>query len=540
MRKVLLFSGLMISFGLVAVAQQDQAFSRLAEGPAGVLLTAEERIHLNGLSGDDETKSFTELFWIRRDPDLGTRANEFRIDFEARVVAADEQFPEENLRGALTDRGKVLLLLGVPSQRETGSIDAYLGYLYRDRRSGGTHGSLRTGTEDMGRLDHTHIHGLVPRGWVVDTTVPEEFRETSGLDMQTKKHGVLFNLARGVATIWTFSRDQIPESVPLPEDADSVTFAFFDSNGDGHFRLQTGIRRAKSGLEVLAAMPAAKVANPTLMEVPHFPLIPGAQPASETELGWLNLDPARWPDGAQVQLVRGIQNEAEFPAWLFLRLPESMPKGDLLVGRLIREDGTVEGSFRVATSGLKTALGRTYELAFPAPQTFCTVEFALVAAGQPLATGKLVVNPVKRDPDSPFITAMIAGGEFFEVDTYQPGSPFVFGGYHLIPRPDGHYGLSENLNYFCLLTGLSEAKAGNPKALVKLDLFRHGQAKAVYSPPQRTVELSPVAPKVFMFGSQLPLSILPGGGEYRLELVLTEPQSGSFRRSQIQLVLAEE
>ncbi len=85
--------------------------SSWAEGPEGFLLTDDERSRFEALQTDGEVEEFIGLFWARRDPDLGTFENEREIDFTARVEAADMQFGEPERRGALSDRGQVLILL---------------------------------------------------------------------------------------------------------------------------------------------------------------------------------------------------------------------------------------------------------------------------------------------------------------------------------------------------------------------------------------------------------------------------------------------
>ncbi len=84
-------------------------------GPEGVLLTTAERKAWAALDDDDAARDAIGLFWARRDPDASTPDNEARNDFEARIAAADEQFTLPEQRGALSDRGRVLLLLGRPA-----------------------------------------------------------------------------------------------------------------------------------------------------------------------------------------------------------------------------------------------------------------------------------------------------------------------------------------------------------------------------------------------------------------------------------------
>ena len=62
-----------------------------------------------------DREEFIRSFWKRRDPTPETDRNELRETFERRVAFADHVFPAEGERGALTDRGRIFVLLGAPS-----------------------------------------------------------------------------------------------------------------------------------------------------------------------------------------------------------------------------------------------------------------------------------------------------------------------------------------------------------------------------------------------------------------------------------------
>ena len=75
------------------------------------------------ITSDEEAERFIQLFWAKRDPDLKTPVNEFKIVFDQRVKEADQLFGLPKTRGALTERGKLYVLLGPPKtlQRVTGT-----------------------------------------------------------------------------------------------------------------------------------------------------------------------------------------------------------------------------------------------------------------------------------------------------------------------------------------------------------------------------------------------------------------------------------
>jgi GWxTD domain-containing protein len=78
--------------------------------------TDDEKAAFRKLTTDEEAGRFIALFWARRDPDLRTPRNEFKERIEALVKLADEHFGHRGRRGALTERGKVLIVLGPPKQ----------------------------------------------------------------------------------------------------------------------------------------------------------------------------------------------------------------------------------------------------------------------------------------------------------------------------------------------------------------------------------------------------------------------------------------
>jgi GWxTD domain-containing protein len=86
-----------------------------AGGPVRWLLTAEERRDFERASDAVSRSEFVTSFWKARDPKPETPDNEYREEFEKRVAFADGRFTQDEVRGSLTDRGMVFILLGPPS-----------------------------------------------------------------------------------------------------------------------------------------------------------------------------------------------------------------------------------------------------------------------------------------------------------------------------------------------------------------------------------------------------------------------------------------
>ncbi|MBE3125865.1 MAG: GWxTD domain-containing protein [Acidobacteria bacterium] len=88
----------------------------------GYIITREERKIFLELP-DTGKDAFIEEFWKRRDPDLDTERNEYKVEYEDRLDKAGSLFRGEGRPGWLTDRGRIYILFGPPSERLTYPMD---------------------------------------------------------------------------------------------------------------------------------------------------------------------------------------------------------------------------------------------------------------------------------------------------------------------------------------------------------------------------------------------------------------------------------
>ena len=77
------------------------------------IVTAQEERIFREMPPEDRAE-FVADFWRRRDPDPETEANEFRDQYYSRLAAADKAF-RTAIPGWMTDRGRVFILLGPPT-----------------------------------------------------------------------------------------------------------------------------------------------------------------------------------------------------------------------------------------------------------------------------------------------------------------------------------------------------------------------------------------------------------------------------------------
>ncbi|HMM35208.1 MAG TPA: GWxTD domain-containing protein [Thermoanaerobaculia bacterium] len=117
MRKLRLLATLvpLVALALPAAAQLDK-FKDWESSPEFVYYaTDDEKKAWEGVTSDEQAQKFFNLFWGKRHPDYQkTAQNVFRTRFDALVAEADKRFTLGKKRGALTERGKVLILLGPP------------------------------------------------------------------------------------------------------------------------------------------------------------------------------------------------------------------------------------------------------------------------------------------------------------------------------------------------------------------------------------------------------------------------------------------
>jgi GWxTD domain-containing protein len=86
-----------------------------ADGPVRWLLTPEEKRAYADSVNPISRSELIANFWRVRDPRPDTPENEFREEFDKRVAFADARFAQNEVRGSLTDRGMVFILMGPPT-----------------------------------------------------------------------------------------------------------------------------------------------------------------------------------------------------------------------------------------------------------------------------------------------------------------------------------------------------------------------------------------------------------------------------------------
>ena len=81
------------------------------------IITSQERAVFEKLSSSQEREQFIEQFWLRRDPDRRTDANEYKDEHYRRIAYANERFTS-GIPGWKTDRGQIYIIHGKPVEIE--------------------------------------------------------------------------------------------------------------------------------------------------------------------------------------------------------------------------------------------------------------------------------------------------------------------------------------------------------------------------------------------------------------------------------------
>lgn len=462
--------------GMAALATAEETL-RFLEGPAQWIATKEEKKEFAALTSEAAAKAWVELFWARRDPDLTTAVNEFKVEFDQRVAAADQAFGWEKQRGAMTDRGRTLIVMGPPRAAENFS---------------------------SGNRTQTNLGSP---GWVTEET-----------DRQ------------GEGEVWEYRGEQIPKAVK----AQQVLFLFTESRpGLGDFVLNRAERRNATALKLLAEAPQRTLLHPKLTEVPRLGLVAGSKAASAQQLAIFEAEVKPWPEGAQVLVREGVMSALWHPVWVHIFLPDPVPPADEAVGRA--RGGPSGGTFAVAANPLSVAGGHVYQYSIPVEAGSWEVDVALLKAGVPLAVTTAAITTEKAPEQGTYISPFFWGVDVRQEIQARLGDPFNIGGWRVLPRPDNLYTTDESLAYFCFVVRPPVGPEGHVSGELTLNLF-FGERKVAELPTQN-VSFSQISEGLWMMGSSLPLSGFRRPGDYRLEITLKELASGVSKTIQVPMTV---
>ena len=433
----------------LALAAPPGKYADWAGGPVRHLMTAADREQWAAVSTEQEAQEFIDLFWARRDPSPATPENELRDEFDRRVELADVHFTTKRTRGAMTDRGRALILLGSPWQ------------------VGGRGPESRA----PGLRDTPTMQDIDAGGGVVPVPGP-----------------------RGQAALltWTYAHDNRPAFVKRKV----LEIMFVDDQGDGQW--QFAKTRNTDPDAVMQQAAAALVFSPDLTRAPLFGAAPG-QPGQFASFRTLALREAcdRFREEGKPSEGPALLTWAQFvvpdgrsftPVQLFLPRGSGIEAGRRLTlfGVVEDEEGTVVQVHEEPVTLLASRGDAYVDKSLTLPPGTWWATFGLADQGKVLSMvmARLEVDPL--DPAASAISEMILSNNAFALPEAQKiGDPFAFGGYKVVPKADRSFSTADDIHFFYELRNPGLAKSGAPRIEAKIDITgkaANGQAVAMDFP----------------------------------------------------------
>jgi GWxTD domain-containing protein len=479
-RLVVLFCfTLTVLVGPIADAQLSGDFANWAEGPEGFLLTKKEKKEWAKINIDAAAEQFIALFWAKRNPEPNNPFNTFRAEFESKVSFADENFGYGKHRGALSERGRVLILMGRPDSRQGRGIDGAPAV----GGSSGATGAVENNTET----------------WYYDPSkLPAAFK------------------AKGAQLYFLFYEERL------------------DSNA---FELDRTNRESFKAMSALSRAPDVYLLHPNLKEVPKPISVAGGAPAAAAHLAWLNQGEAPFDDVAIVFSELGVSDSVNRPLWVHLEMPPDAPDLDLLVGRVTGPVGEVTSNFEIVPTPIAGQYGATYHLSFPLTVGSHTVEIVGAAGGEPQLIQRITAEISPVPDEGTWLSPVWLGTGVTPNPEAMIGAAFTVGGWHLTPISGPELTRASEIAYFGFVVRpvFNEEGAVNLESTVQLK--RDG--KPFGKPFTVPLDPSRVLGDLYMYGNSVGLAGVPETGPYEFEFTVTETISDTSSKRVLPIEITE-
>ena len=476
MTRILIVSAAATIIAAGAFAQLSAENREWARGPVQFIMTPQEQQQWNQVKTDAEAKAFEDLFWARRDPSAGTQTNEYRDAFEMAVKYADEHFAEGRRKGSLTERGRLLVLIGPPSRIE---------------RSGGSSTS--------------------------NATVPGSIGGVTGGDQPVPTQ------------VWIY---EAGKSAALGNQPLRVTFT--DQFSNNTWTMQ------RSGVDVADLTRrslAQSVVNPNLTKVPAVqpsmterqPSLPKATtpaPAATAGIGVFKteslktaVEQMKSAKTSPYKSIHMMYTELLSPNGdYFVPVQLYIPKSaGLTADQVVTFFGTLEDSTGTAVAifeepaTVSTSNGDLYfdkSLNGLKPGTYRATLGLSDKDGKPVVMTTQPIELKAMAKDATGISRLVLAHDVHQTDSAALiGAPYAFGRVKIVPKGDRVFTNKDEITYFVEVVnpGIDEA-TNMPKLQVKLELAGRGTKEK----PGRTIS-APISD-----ATPLPLTGVPGPGQYAI------------------------
>jgi GWxTD domain-containing protein len=227
----------------------DQPVLSLGRGPVSLLMMPQEKVFFSTkLRARFQRQQFLDRFWQGMAVNCEEGANPARETFWERVQIASERFDEEALPGWLSDRGRILILLGEPERVEDVAIEIgdvpYEGQIWHwgeredapDRvafhRTALTW-SFTQPDPEMPEGGGTLQAEVVPIGDLLPAYA-QYFRVSNGCGMTEEQRAQQATVAWR-QELWDLADGVLAGATPEVDDATEPEWSFFPAEGDATF-----------------------------------------------------------------------------------------------------------------------------------------------------------------------------------------------------------------------------------------------------------------------------------------------------------------
>jgi len=454
-------------FSIFAFAGLSEKHQSWAKSPEAFLMTKAELKEWKTLATDQEAEHFIDLFWARRNPHPESAFNSFKAKFDSMVKYCDENFAYEGKRGALSDRGKVFLLMGPPH--------------YKERRA-----PTQTVT-------------------VAATAVGQDARGTDE--------------ARANLVLWVYDPARMLPA--FTAKGSRLVFTFYENRPESNdFVMDRSHREATIPLKMLKKAPEVYLLHPDLDTIPKPVSVPGGTPATPAQLTSLE-GASEGPLNEKLLFVQdlGVADAAHRPLWIQIVLPKGEPVIERFAGRVLDSKGEkVLSTFQLEASAIDGDEQSIYHLTFPLAAGSYRYELAGFIKEQVQLIHKANVE-IPETSEGTWFSPVWAGLDARQETDAMLGQAYTFGVWHLIPLSTDTAPKSRTLSYFGYVIHPKVEEGSKPSAHLKLTLRKDG--KRLGKPANLNLPMVEVTDGVFMYANAINLSPLPTG-KCTLEFKISE------------------
>lgn len=511
-----LFSTLLTASLLAALSP---GLAEFGTGPTKFLMTKAEQKQWKRISSDKDAQAFIDLFWARRDPTPDTFRNEFREAFNQRIVDADAQFTTEGSRGAMSEPGRILILLGPPTK------------IFQKAEGPSNDGPVTDGS--AGGAPSGGGRGSGPS---LPSTIDLGYRKLA------------------LNQTWVYSGKELPKGTKFPQ----IEITFFDGklsvggaanggvSGTGD-SVSGGLYARSLMFDAIGSAPQRSIVSPDLKEPRKFPAsetaygIPVAATAAvpvaagappDTSLKSAALIAAVDQARASADAAKGSVVWREFEpgedgvrTGLHLDLPAAGTAAGTPVeifGNIVDASGKVVKQFE-ENAGVRESSGDLFvDRAFMLPPGRYDAVFGAAKDGAPVVVGRATMD-VQGDDGKPSVRELVLSSNLQPLSASQLDDAFAMGGMKVIPKANGAFKKEDRLWYVFQVRNPSRGEDGVPK--IKLSVLIHGTDPANTSLARRAPEKEVMANalgeggKIYWVGNSIPLApFVPGKYEVLLNV----------------------